>query len=105
MRETREKGEMRILIAGAGIAGLSLAIALRRRGLGAEVIERADAWPASGAGLYLLGAATRVRSRRGSGRHPIEGASARVRRCRAIRSCPSLDRSGKELGFIELLPE
>ena len=50
----------RILIVGGGIAGLSLAIALRRRGLRPEIIERADAWPTSGAGLYLVGAATRA---------------------------------------------
>ncbi len=50
----------RILIVGGGIAGLSLAIALRRRGLYPEIIERADSWPTSGAGLYLVGAATRA---------------------------------------------
>lgn len=50
----------RILIVGGGIAGLSLAIALRRRGLTSEIVDRADGWPTSGAGLYLVGAATRA---------------------------------------------
>jgi 2-polyprenyl-6-methoxyphenol hydroxylase-like FAD-dependent oxidoreductase len=50
----------RILIVGAGIAGLSLALALRRRGLSAELIERSPAPTTDGAGLYLVGAATRA---------------------------------------------
>ncbi len=50
----------RILIVGGGIAGLSLAIALRRQGLRPEIVERAEGWPTSGAGLYLVGAATRA---------------------------------------------
>jgi hypothetical protein len=36
----------RILIAGGGIAGLSPAIALRRHGAAAELVERSPAWPA-----------------------------------------------------------
>jgi 2-polyprenyl-6-methoxyphenol hydroxylase-like FAD-dependent oxidoreductase len=48
------------LIVGAGIAGLSLALALRRRGLSAELIERSPAPTTDGAGLYLVGAATRA---------------------------------------------
>lgn len=43
----------RVLIVGGGIGGLSLAIALRQRGLSADIVERADAGAASGAGLYL----------------------------------------------------
>jgi 2-polyprenyl-6-methoxyphenol hydroxylase-like FAD-dependent oxidoreductase len=50
----------RVLIVGAGVAGLSLAIALRRRGIPAAVIERGEPGPAAGAGLYLVGAATRA---------------------------------------------
>jgi 2-polyprenyl-6-methoxyphenol hydroxylase-like FAD-dependent oxidoreductase len=49
-----------VLIVGGGIAGLSLAIALRQRGLSAEIVERADEAAGAGAGLYLLGLGTRA---------------------------------------------
>jgi 2-polyprenyl-6-methoxyphenol hydroxylase-like FAD-dependent oxidoreductase len=42
------------------MAGLSLAIALRRRGLSADVVERGGEDAGSGAGLYLIGAGTRA---------------------------------------------
>ena len=51
---------MRILIVGAGIAGLSLAHALRRRGGTPEVVERVSDWQPIGAGLYLPGNAVRA---------------------------------------------
>ena len=44
---------MRILIQGAGIAGLTLAVALRRRGIEALVIEKASRIGAVGAGITL----------------------------------------------------
>jgi 2-polyprenyl-6-methoxyphenol hydroxylase-like FAD-dependent oxidoreductase len=43
----------RILIVGAGIAGLALARALRQRGFGAEIVERAVEWDQAGTGLFL----------------------------------------------------
>ena len=43
----------RILIVGGGIAGLSLATALRRSGLEPEIIEQAPAFGAVGAGIVL----------------------------------------------------
>jgi 2-polyprenyl-6-methoxyphenol hydroxylase-like FAD-dependent oxidoreductase len=49
-----------VLIVGGGIAGLSLAIALRQRGLSAEIVERADEGAGTGTGLYLLGLGTRA---------------------------------------------
>jgi 2-polyprenyl-6-methoxyphenol hydroxylase-like FAD-dependent oxidoreductase len=48
------------LIVGGGMAGLALAIALRQQGRAPELIERARAWPTSGAGLYLVGNGTRA---------------------------------------------
>jgi 2-polyprenyl-6-methoxyphenol hydroxylase-like FAD-dependent oxidoreductase len=50
----------RILIVGAGIAGLALARALRLRGIRAEVVERTAEWEASGAGMYLPGNCARA---------------------------------------------
>lgn len=50
----------RILIVGAGVAGLSLAIALRNHGIRANIIERADEWSTVGAGIYLVGNAMRA---------------------------------------------
>jgi len=51
---------IRILIVGAGIAGLSLARALRRRSLDAELVERSIDWPIAGAGVYIPGNGTRA---------------------------------------------
>ena len=50
----------RVLIVGAGLAGLALAISLRRQGLEAEVVERQATWPVHGAGIYLVGNAMRA---------------------------------------------
>jgi 2-polyprenyl-6-methoxyphenol hydroxylase-like FAD-dependent oxidoreductase len=58
--ERRTRRADRILIVGGGIAGLSLALAIRRWDLRPDIVERADGWPTSGAGLYLIGAATRA---------------------------------------------
>jgi FAD-dependent urate hydroxylase len=51
---------VRILVVGAGIAGLGVARALRQRGLAADVVERDPVWTHSGAGIYLPGNATRA---------------------------------------------
>jgi len=45
--------ECRILIVGAGIAGLALGRALRLRGFQPEIVERAAAWGTGGTGIYL----------------------------------------------------
>ena len=50
----------RILITGGGIAGLSLAIALRRRGDTPELAEQCPRWPAAGAGIALHANAVRA---------------------------------------------
>jgi len=49
-----------VLIVGGGLGGLSLAIALRERGVLAEIVERADKGAGAGEGLYLVGPATRA---------------------------------------------
>jgi 2-polyprenyl-6-methoxyphenol hydroxylase-like FAD-dependent oxidoreductase len=43
----------RILIVGAGIGGLSLAIALKQKGIKATIVERAPELKAVGAGIIL----------------------------------------------------
>jgi len=50
----------RILIVGAGIGGLTAAIALRRVGMGVEVFERAAELKEIGAGIVLSANAMRV---------------------------------------------
>jgi 2-polyprenyl-6-methoxyphenol hydroxylase-like FAD-dependent oxidoreductase len=47
------KPAFRLLIVGGGIAGLTLAAALRRRGMAAELVERAPAWAPVGSGIGL----------------------------------------------------
>jgi 2-polyprenyl-6-methoxyphenol hydroxylase-like FAD-dependent oxidoreductase len=51
---------LRVLVVGAGIAGLGAARALRQRGFAADVVERDPAWAHTGAGIYLPGNAARA---------------------------------------------
>lgn len=51
---------LRILVVGAGIAGLGAARALRQRGFIADVVEREPAWTHPGTGIYLPGNAARA---------------------------------------------
>jgi len=51
---------MKTLIAGAGIAGLAMATALRHRGISFEIVERGSSDTGSGAGMYLPGNAVRA---------------------------------------------
>jgi len=50
----------RVLIVGAGMAGLTLAISLKRQGVNFDIVERQPTWPTHGAGIYLLGNAMRA---------------------------------------------
>ncbi len=50
----------RVLIAGGGIGGLAVAIALARRGIASNVLERSDFADEAGAGIQLGPNATRV---------------------------------------------
>jgi FAD-dependent urate hydroxylase len=45
--------QLRVLVVGAGLAGLALARALRQVGSEPEVIDRAAAWEVAGTGIYL----------------------------------------------------
>ena len=52
--------KLRILVVGAGVAGLALGRALRRRGCFADIIERNAGWSDAGTGMYLPGNALRA---------------------------------------------
>ncbi|HEU4544442.1 MAG TPA: FAD-dependent monooxygenase [Jiangellaceae bacterium] len=95
-RITGHRGtDLRVLVVGAGIAGLGAARALRRRGLVADVVERAPAWTHSGVGIYLPGNA--VRALRALG---LESAAAE--RGSEIRHQLLCDHRGRLLADIDL---
>ena len=50
----------RILVVGAGIAGLAMARSLRGHGFALDVVERQPTWSPAGAGIYLPGNAARA---------------------------------------------
>lgn len=52
--------KLRILIVGAGVAGLALGRALRRGGCLPDIIERKTGWDDAGTGMYLPGNALRA---------------------------------------------
>jgi len=92
-----EPGNVRLAIAGAGIGGLTAALALSRRGFQVEVFERAPALEPVGAGLTLQINAMRVLGRLGLGEKlaakGVTPARARV-----------LDDKGKVISELELAP-
>jgi len=69
----------RILIVGGGIAGLSLATALHRRGYIPELVEQSTTWPAVGAGINLPANGVRVLRMLGLG-EAVERTAAVLRR-------------------------
>lgn len=52
--------QRRVLVVGAGIAGLAVARALHQEGITPDVVEKASDWTAAGAGLFLPGNAVRA---------------------------------------------
>jgi FAD-dependent urate hydroxylase len=85
----------RILVVGAGLAGLALARALRQAGFDPEVIERAERWDGAGTGMYLP--ANGVRALRALG---LEAAVAA--RAAPIPRQRLLDHRGRLLADIDL---
>jgi 2-polyprenyl-6-methoxyphenol hydroxylase-like FAD-dependent oxidoreductase len=69
----------RTLVVGGGIGGLTLAAALRRHGLAAELVERAPTWRTVGAGLAVQPNGLRVLYTLGVG-DAVERAGAVIRR-------------------------
>jgi FAD-dependent urate hydroxylase len=59
--------ETRILVVGAGIAGLAAARTLARAGYSVEVVEREPTWEEAGMGIYLPGNAARALAALGLG--------------------------------------
>jgi 2-polyprenyl-6-methoxyphenol hydroxylase-like FAD-dependent oxidoreductase len=49
-----------VLVVGGGIAGLTLAVALRRRGIGVDVVELSPRWNVLGVGISLTGPTLRA---------------------------------------------
>jgi 2-polyprenyl-6-methoxyphenol hydroxylase-like FAD-dependent oxidoreductase len=84
-----------VLIVGAGIAGLAIGRSLLSRGFSPEIVERADAWPVSGAGLYLPGNGVRAIVALGL-------ADALMARAARISHQRILDHGGRVLSEIDL---
>jgi salicylate hydroxylase len=89
----------RALIAGAGIGGLTAAIALAQRGFEVAIFERAQALEEIGAGLQLTPNATRILDRLGL----LQAVEARASAPRAIRIFRGRD--GAELARLPLTRE
>ena len=58
--EAVAQSDLRVLIAGGGIGGITTALALRQRGIDALLFEQAEAFREVGAGIQLSANATRV---------------------------------------------
>jgi 2-polyprenyl-6-methoxyphenol hydroxylase-like FAD-dependent oxidoreductase len=86
---------VRILIVGAGIAGLAFAGALERRGITAEIVERTTVTKRSGTGIYLQANAMRALDELGVG-------SQVTARANPIRHQHILDHRGRRLADIDM---
>jgi 2-polyprenyl-6-methoxyphenol hydroxylase-like FAD-dependent oxidoreductase len=85
---------VKILIVGAGLAGLSLARALLSRGISADIVERRHDWRSPGFGLFLPGNASRAFGRLGLMPQMIEAAVP-------IRRQDFYDHRGRHLSSID----
>jgi len=89
-----KEGKSPVLIAGAGIAGLTLAIALARRGISSHLYEQAPQLEAFGAGLQLSPNASHVLARLGvlSGLRPqaVQPQAVRLRDASTLRLLTSV---------------
>jgi len=84
----------RILIVGAGMAGLALAISLRRQGVSPDIVERQQDWSVPGAGVYLVGNAMRALGSLGLADEVRQGGAS-------IRTQTILDDRGRQLAVID----
>lgn len=81
---------------GGGIAGLSLAVALRQEGFSPELVERGEQWPVVGAGINLPANGPRVLRQLGLG-DAVAAASA------VLASWGFFDRQGEPLCSTDLV--
>ncbi|WP_067686614.1 FAD-dependent monooxygenase [Nocardia jejuensis] len=82
---------MKAIVIGAGIGGLTTAVALRRRGIEVEVYEAGPQWRDSGTGLGLASNATKVLDALGvdlSAGSPLEYFSIRTTAGKQLRELP-----------------
>jgi FAD-dependent urate hydroxylase len=86
---------LRILIVGAGIAGLALGRALRQHGFLADIIERKAGWDDAGTGMYLPGNAIRALS-------ALNLDAEIVKRAARIQTQRFCDRRGRLLSDVNL---
>lgn len=86
---------MKILVAGAGIAGLAMALSLRRKHIQCDIVERKSAIDGGGAGMYLPGNSVRALGQL--------GVIARVRETAApVGTQRIFNHSGKLLNELDL---
>ena len=94
---------LRILIVGGGLAGLSLAIALRQRGLIPDIIERAFEFSIDGTGLFIVGNGTRALKLLGFSDLPMSQGDAWPERQMCVISKQAfLNHRGTKLAEIDL---
>lgn len=92
---TRNGADVRVLVVGAGIAGLATARALRQVGIGCDLVERKTDWVAEGLGIYLP--ANAIRAMRMLGIHTPPGNQSEV-----IAQQRFLDHRGRLLLQVDL---
>jgi 2-polyprenyl-6-methoxyphenol hydroxylase-like FAD-dependent oxidoreductase len=94
---------MRILIVGGGLAGLSLAIALRQHGLIPDIIEHSFEFSTEGTGLFIVGNGTRALKLLGiSDSAMSQNNTSPERQMRFIRKQVFFNHRGMKLGEIDL---
>jgi 2-polyprenyl-6-methoxyphenol hydroxylase-like FAD-dependent oxidoreductase len=94
---------LRILIVGGGLAGLSLAIALRQRGLIPDIIEHSLEFSTDGKGLFIVGNGTRALMHLGFSDLPMsQGDTSPEGQMYVIRQQAFLNYRGVKLAEIDL---
>jgi 2-polyprenyl-6-methoxyphenol hydroxylase-like FAD-dependent oxidoreductase len=87
----------RVLVVGGGIGGLSASIALRRRGIGVDIVELNPKWDVYGVGIIQPGNAIRALDQLGLGEKAIEQGFA-------IQGSRFCDGEGNVLGAVPAPP-